>query len=295
MKKMWWFILGSVFTGLLFTSMPVLAENVQILFNAVNVTINGTPTDINSISYNGSTYLKAKDVCDVVGKKIEWIESTETVNIINPKQEQTVINYSNGAKYIGEVKDGLPNGKGIMLYPDGVCYIGTFINGKLSGMITVYSPDTVIAALPYSNNVINGDALVWLSNGNKFIAKYSNDKIQNISLLSLSASSVSGTNIDSIMPTIPAGVTSDSGYQAEYDNLTATYNNKIQEYKRVLNTYRDDYEKWAGAYGEGNATVQEKLKTFRDQSEKYTKLINEATSTYNSDAADLKAKYGISN
>ena len=43
---------------------------------------------------------------------------------------------SNGGKYVGEFKDGLPNGQGTETFSNGEKYIGEFKDGKFHGQGT---------------------------------------------------------------------------------------------------------------------------------------------------------------
>ena len=67
-------------------------------------------------------------------------ESTVTV-IDNPYFEGLydleVINLENGDHYVGQVKDGKFNGKGILTYKTGAKYQGEFLNGKRNGSGTI--------------------------------------------------------------------------------------------------------------------------------------------------------------
>jgi len=46
------------------------------------------------------------------------------------KKEQGYFTFPNGAKYKGELKDGIPNGQGTSIFPDGGKYVGEFKDGK---------------------------------------------------------------------------------------------------------------------------------------------------------------------
>ena len=41
---------------------------------------------------------------------------------------------SKGRVYNGSIKDGIPDGVGIMKYPNGLTYIGEFVEGKRNGL-----------------------------------------------------------------------------------------------------------------------------------------------------------------
>ena len=46
------------------------------------------------------------------------------------KKEQGDFTFHNGAKYKGELKDGIPNGQGTSTFLDGEKYVGAFKDGK---------------------------------------------------------------------------------------------------------------------------------------------------------------------
>jgi len=47
------------------------------------------------------------------------------------KKEQGNFTFPNGAKYKGELKDGIPNGQGTSTFRDGGKYVGEFKDGKM--------------------------------------------------------------------------------------------------------------------------------------------------------------------
>ena len=49
--------------------------------------------------------------------------------------------YPNGAKYVGEFRDGKQNGQGIANSPNGTKYVGEFKDGNFNGQGTTTSPD----------------------------------------------------------------------------------------------------------------------------------------------------------
>ena len=46
-------------------------------------------------------------------------------------------------KYTGDVKNGEPNGVGILIYPDGTKYVGSWKNGKRTGKGTLTSTNGI--------------------------------------------------------------------------------------------------------------------------------------------------------
>ena len=66
---------------------------------------------------------------------INWL------NDIDKLDGQGTLTYSDGRKYVGELKNGKRNGQGILTYPDGRKYVGEFKNDKWIGQVTLTFPD----------------------------------------------------------------------------------------------------------------------------------------------------------
>ena len=62
--------------------------------------------------------------------------------------------------YQGQVKDGKPNGLGVLIYPDGSKYVGEFKNGKWNG--TEYDRDgTILSKIVYGRRIKQFDLPWW--------------------------------------------------------------------------------------------------------------------------------------
>ena len=63
-------------------------------------------------------------------------------------------------KYQGQVKDGKPNGLGVLIYPDGSKYVGEFKNGKWNG--TEYDRDgNILSKIVYGRRIKQLDSSWW--------------------------------------------------------------------------------------------------------------------------------------
>ena len=95
MKRLQGFILGVIITALLLGSVPVFAENISVLFNNINIMLNGEKiasagdsykldngsTVPFSILYKGTTYLPMRKVAELLGKEVTWDGTTNTAGI----------------------------------------------------------------------------------------------------------------------------------------------------------------------------------------------------------------------
>ena len=62
-----------------------MAENIikqiDVIFNSVNVNVNGKELEADNILYNGTTYIPIRNVAEILDKDIVWEQNTMTVNI----------------------------------------------------------------------------------------------------------------------------------------------------------------------------------------------------------------------
>ena len=83
------FLIGVLVGCLLMMTTPVLADSIlqsiDVVFDSVQVQVDGEKLDTNTILYNGSTYLPMRKVAEAVGKDVEWNQDTMTANIIEKK------------------------------------------------------------------------------------------------------------------------------------------------------------------------------------------------------------------
>lgn len=109
----------------------VYAQNVfskiDVLFNKINLYVNGQKVEADNILYNGTTYVPLRKISEMLGKDVTWDEATSSVDIID-RAFQSVGNIqtltADGTVYIGEIKDNFPSGYGMMLFRNGDRYIG---------------------------------------------------------------------------------------------------------------------------------------------------------------------------
>lgn len=102
MKK---FIIG-VLIGCMLMASPVLADSlltkIDVILNGVNVQLEGEDVEVNSILYNGSTYLPIRKVAELVGKDIDWNQETMTANIVNKKEVSEELPYIVRQEFVNE-------------------------------------------------------------------------------------------------------------------------------------------------------------------------------------------------
>ena len=99
--------------------------------------------------------------------------STQITNNINNQQELIAVN---GGRYVGQVVNGLPEGKGIRYWNDGDRYEGDFRNGKAEGKGIYYWNREPFKGDRYEgdfrNNQREGKGIHYYHNGDRMMGDY---------------------------------------------------------------------------------------------------------------------------
>ena len=79
--------------------------------------------------------------------------------------------------YQGQVKDGKPNGLGVIIYPDGIWkggnkYVGEWKDGKEHGQGTQTSSDGRKYVGEFKNGLLNGQGTETTPDGTKYVGKF---------------------------------------------------------------------------------------------------------------------------
>lgn len=84
MKK----VLKSLIIGILVTALLLsitfargTKETIEVMFNAVNLTVNRQKVDADTIVYNGTTYVPLRAAAEMLGKEVGWDQKTQTASI----------------------------------------------------------------------------------------------------------------------------------------------------------------------------------------------------------------------
>lgn len=56
-------------------------KNIEVLFNSVNLTVNGNKVSADTIVYNGTTYVPLRATADMLGKEVGWDQKTNTASV----------------------------------------------------------------------------------------------------------------------------------------------------------------------------------------------------------------------
>ena len=61
-------------------------KSISVLFNSINITVNGEAVESDNILYEGTTYVPLRDVAEMLGKEVSWDGETKTAGINDPSE-----------------------------------------------------------------------------------------------------------------------------------------------------------------------------------------------------------------
>ena len=85
---------------------------------------------------------------------------------------QGTMTYSDGDIYVGEWKDGTPNGQGTETYSDGGNYVGEWKDGDYNGQGTMTYSDGVKYVGEWKYGFYNGQGTMTFPNGNEYVGEW---------------------------------------------------------------------------------------------------------------------------
>lgn len=84
------FIIGLLLATLL-TNVAMggtVKKTIEVIYNSVNLTVNGEKVDADNILYNGTTYVPLRAISEMLGKEVGWNQATYTASIYDKKVEE---------------------------------------------------------------------------------------------------------------------------------------------------------------------------------------------------------------
>ncbi|WP_432662189.1 peptidylprolyl isomerase [Wukongibacter baidiensis] len=72
-------ILLLISTGTAFTA-PI-SQQIEVLFNSINIEVNGSQVEADNILHNGTTYVPLRKVAELLNKEVAWNAETNTAQI----------------------------------------------------------------------------------------------------------------------------------------------------------------------------------------------------------------------
>ena len=83
---------------------------------------------------------------------------------------------SDFSKYVGEIKNGLPDGQGTFTYPNGSKYVGEYKDGVKHGQGSYYYPNGDKYVGEYKDGVKHGQGSYYYPNGDKYVGEWKDNK-----------------------------------------------------------------------------------------------------------------------
>lgn len=83
-KQIKGFVVGVIVVFMLFSSVALAAslkQKIEVVFNSINLEVNGKKVNADNILYNGSTYVPLRAVAEMLGKEVIWDPKTNTASI----------------------------------------------------------------------------------------------------------------------------------------------------------------------------------------------------------------------
>lgn len=91
-KELKGFIIGVLVTLMLMSSLTFadgVKHTIEVMFNYVNLEVNGEKVEADNILYKGTTYVPLRAVAEMLGKEVGWDQDTKTASI-NDKEESNI-------------------------------------------------------------------------------------------------------------------------------------------------------------------------------------------------------------
>ena len=161
----------------------IYSNNNNILLEIIKdlqVIINKSKDDL-IIKILSNVIIKMNNIINENKKNLELIK-IDILSLINKRFDEINFNdkkelqLDDGSKYIGQVKNGVPEGKGIRYVYNGNIYEGDFKNGKMEGKGIYYWIDGERYDGEYRNNKREGKGIDYYSNGDRFEGDFRNDR-----------------------------------------------------------------------------------------------------------------------
>lgn len=76
-------VLGVIITTMLMTTAlgAQVKKTIEVVYNSVNLTVNGSKVNADNILYEGTTYVPLRAVAEALGKDVGWDQATTTASV----------------------------------------------------------------------------------------------------------------------------------------------------------------------------------------------------------------------
>lgn len=86
------FILGATVSTLFMSTVlgTGLMKKIEVVFNSVNLTVNGKKVTADNILYNGTTYVPLRAAAEALDKEVGWDQATKTASINDKSSDKPI-------------------------------------------------------------------------------------------------------------------------------------------------------------------------------------------------------------
>ena len=147
-------------------------RNYELLQNLDEINKNKINEKLNDIAGNNNISYKITKLIDLYNKMSN-----------NEQDNSRTVTYENGEKYVGDLKNGLKNGKGIYLYANGNRYEGDWKDDKREGRGKFIFVNGDIFEGECKNDKANGKGVKYFNNGDKYEGDWKDDAMEGRGIL----------------------------------------------------------------------------------------------------------------
>ena len=147
----------------------ILIKRIGDIINKMNFIINDNKKNTQLI-INHISSLK-----DSINKKFDQLNINNN-NINNNQLNYQTISYKNGERYVGQIINGLKEGKGSFYFISGDRYEGDFRNNKREGKGIYYYNNGNRYEGDFRNDKKEGKGVFYFNNGDREMGDYYNDQ-----------------------------------------------------------------------------------------------------------------------
>ena len=165
----------------IYSNHNILLEIVSVLqqlmnYSKDNLIIKKLGKIINKMNYIIIENKKNLDLIrDDINKILNQMNDKNSVLKYNDIMNNKELKYNNG-RYVGQVLNGLREGKDIYYYNDGDRYEGDWRNGKKEGKGIYYLKDGERYEGDFRNSNFEGKGIYYYNSGNKYDGEWRNDQ-----------------------------------------------------------------------------------------------------------------------
>mgnify|MGYP001064792488 CR=1 FL=1 len=89
-KQLKGFLMGLLVSTLLMNTAigETVKKSIEVVYNSVNLTVNGKKVNADNILYKGTTYVPLRDIAEMLDKEVGWDQKTYTASINDKKVEE---------------------------------------------------------------------------------------------------------------------------------------------------------------------------------------------------------------